>query len=64
MIIKKCKCGSTDFIIDEGVAHSAEVDDEGILTCVGGCDEGEIIKIVCSECEEVYSEDNFNQINF
>lgn len=63
-IIKQCECGSTEFLVEEKIVHSAEVDEEGILTCIGGCDEGEITGIFCRDCEKQYPEENFNQINF
>lgn len=64
MIIKKCKCGSIDFIIDEATAHGAQVDDDGILTTCGGDKNSEILKIICENCGKVYKEEDFKQINF
>ena len=63
MFIKECECGSTDFIVDEAIAHEAENDGEGNLT-VYKSQECEILKIVCSRCDVEYSESDFNQINF
>ena len=63
MAIKKCECGSRDFIVDEGIAHKAELDEEGNLT-VYKSQECEIMKIVCAKCDTDYSESDFNQINF
>lgn len=60
--ITKCECGCQEFYIMEGIAHKAEVDDEGNLTVYKG--DGGIDEISCQECGKIYSEDNFNQINF
>jgi len=63
MFIKECECGSNHFIINEGISHSAELDCDGDLTVYGN-QANEIESIICRDCERIYSEKNFNQINF
>ncbi|MCX6121923.1 MAG: hypothetical protein NTX44_09920 [Ignavibacteriales bacterium] len=63
MSINKCECGSKEFIVDEAIAHQAEMDDDGELT-VYKSQECEVLKVVCAKCDKVYSEEDFKQINF
>jgi len=63
-IINKCKCGSTSFIIDEAIAHSAEVSEDGEITTIGSLKSSEIKGIICEKCGKIYKIENFKQINF
>ena len=63
MFIKKCECGSTEFIVDEAIAHKADLDEEGNLTVYKSQD-CDILKVLCKKCDKEYSEKDFNQINF
>lgn len=63
MPITKCKkCGSKDFILDEGFAWKCEVDEDGNLNCYKPYTE--INSIVCNDCSNDAYIDDFNQINF
>ena len=58
----KCSCGSTTFIVDEGLAHHAELVD-GSLD-VYKCRDNEIMSINCVKCDKKYDESDFEQIDF
>lgn len=62
MKIKKCECGSTDFIIREILFHEASLSEDGQLTVYKA--DGEIDIIECSDCGQKYREEDFSQINF
>jgi len=63
MTIKKCKCGSTTFDINEGIVHRASINEDGELT-VYKVVANEIETIDCQECGAEYSESDFKQVNF
>ena len=62
MSIKKCKCGSREFYVQENYAYKSELDGDGNLDC--GKANGGISEIYCVKCKKQYSSDEFNQINF
>ena len=62
MFLKKCSCGSTQFIVSESYYYKAELDEEGNLDC--GKSDGGVDSIECVNCKTGYSFDHFNQINF
>jgi len=64
MKIKKCECGSTDFIINEGIGHRAEIGEDGELTVYKSGYVNEIEEIKCRYCEREFGENQFKQINF
>ena len=61
-IIKKCKCGSKDFWLNEGLTWKEYVDENGILNCQNPT--SGIETICCEKCGKEYSEENFKKINF
>lgn len=65
MKIKKCKqCGKTDFIIQEIFLHIAVLSPRNSRLTV--CKErgGGIDRILCKNCEQEYSENDFALIDF
>ena len=62
--IKKCqKCGGKYFDINEFVVYGASLSDEGKLTTYKIKNNG-VEMIICSECHEEYSMDDFKQVIF
>ena len=63
MKIKKCKCGSTDFTLDESLGWKCWLDeDNGELSCKNSTNE--INTIICDKCVKEYGYTNFKDINF
>ena len=62
-MIKKCKCGSQDFLITETLIHEAVLDEEEELT-IHGHPDGGIDSVHCRQCGREHSDINFRQINF
>ena len=60
--IIKCKCGSEDFWLNESLGWKCFVGDDGALECHNKAND--ISSIVCKQCDAVYSEENFSEINF
>ncbi len=64
MKIKKCKkCGNEGFMIQETIISKAFLDKKEELTVYKNFTNS-IDRIFCSNCEEEYSENDFNKINF
>ena len=66
MLIKECKCGSTDFIIEEILRHDAFIipEDNKKLLYGGKILEHKIKYIKCAKCNKKYSTKNFKGIIF
>ena len=52
MLVSTCKCGSTEFHIEEVYWHSASIEPErpGTLLCKAGSDGG-VERVICAKCD-------------
>lgn len=60
--ITKCVCGANKFVLKEVLMHSGDINEEGSLDVFNI--DNNIDTIVCLECDQEYSIDEFNSINF
>jgi hypothetical protein len=58
----KCGCGCTDFLVITEKDYNARVDAEGTLVCLAQTEH--ILSIACTQCNKVYRQDDFKQIEY
>ncbi len=58
----KCACGGTDFLVITEKDYNARVDAEGTLVCLPQTEH--IISIACAQCNRVYRQEDFKQIEY
>lgn len=62
--IKACKCGSTDFEVNERIVHKASISPEDGKLDAYKVKTNAIENIFCAKCKKEYGESNFRGIDF
>ena len=62
--LTKCPdCGGREFAVTESYVYDADMDEQGVLVC-GSPSAGGVDFVVCVNCHEDYTPDNFLRIDF
>lgn len=63
-LIKACpNCGSNSFLLTESISYKGSINENGELDLYKNLDDS-INEIVCADCGESFTEDDFSAINF